>query len=658
MHAQGVAASAVLLMLAGTAYGQMASHSITRIDALKALGLTGNGVRIGQVEDAVPAGHLSFVDRSFTDGNATTNTHATRVAGIMAGTNTTTGGVNVGGIARRATVWSSFSGGGGATYATALDWQATAPVTHVVNISWGGPPSGDPDPDTTMTDWLVNQRRILVVKSAGNRGNQAGHAITSPGDGFNMLTVGATGWEATTNYRRLASYSSYGPTTGTVMGGRAKPDLVAPGTAILSPIQSASLTQYNSADSGTSFSAPHVTGAAALLIEHSTGQTWEAPGRDPRSLRAVLMNGATKNVYDRANHRWDTAGGTKATNNLDVQTGTGLLDAERSFQMYREGRVPYDFKTGPIYGVEAPTPNAGWSLESVGNGHVTQWWPDDPIRKGTYVTSTLAWEREVTGANAGAAAYGAALRNLDLTVRRFDNDAVIGSSTSTVDSTEHVVAKMPVRERVKIEAKSVAGGGETFGIAWHSYAAPTTLRCFNGDFMGDRGALNDNGWYDVSTHGVAGVGKPAFTDQLLDESFAMKLTPESLGLTSGLAQEVLRPTSGFWLRFDVAFTGVLNEAALSVMLGDVNVLSAAGFENGLITPIAANTNQYRTYTVDLAYNRNVFAGLTGTHFDLAFLGTGYGGGNIYIDNICYIPTTGSLGVLGVFGLLAGRRRRA
>ncbi len=76
------------------------------------------------------------------------------------------------------------------------------------------------------------------------------YSITSPGDAMGSLTVGAVEWHNET----LAYYSSQGPTT----DGRLKPEISAP-TAV------SGISYGNSGFDGTSASAPHVAGAAALV---------------------------------------------------------------------------------------------------------------------------------------------------------------------------------------------------------------------------------------------------------------------------------------------------------------------------------------------------------------------------------------------------------
>jgi serine protease AprX len=121
---------------------------------------------------------------------------------------------------------------------------------------------------------------IVVVAAAGNQGYRkyttaeggTGEAynfisITDPGNADSVITVGATHRFRPHTYG-VSYFSSRGPTG----DGRRKPDLVAPGEKITSPLPSRS---YGLKD-GTSMAAPHVSGAAALLMaRHSEliGQT-------------------------------------------------------------------------------------------------------------------------------------------------------------------------------------------------------------------------------------------------------------------------------------------------------------------------------------------------------------------------------------------------
>lgn len=130
---------------------------------------------------------------------------------------------------------------------------------------------------------------IVVVAAAGNRGYRGvgdsfdddyrGRTITDPGNADSVITVGATHRYRPHSYG-VSYFSSRGPTG----DGRRKPDLVAPGEKILSCLPDAS---WGTMD-GTSMSAPHVSGAAALLMARHT----EFAGQ-PRRVKEILMQTAT-----------------------------------------------------------------------------------------------------------------------------------------------------------------------------------------------------------------------------------------------------------------------------------------------------------------------------------------------------------------------------
>ena len=137
---------------------------------------------------------------------------------------------------------------------------------HVINNSWGCPQSeGCTDPNVLKA--VVEHVRaagILVVVSAGNSGSSCATILDVPAFYDASFTIGAT-----TNTDVIASFSSRGPITADGSN-RLKPDICAPGEStefprVLGLRVAVPPNGYSGGFRGTSASAPHVTGAIALL---------------------------------------------------------------------------------------------------------------------------------------------------------------------------------------------------------------------------------------------------------------------------------------------------------------------------------------------------------------------------------------------------------
>lgn len=140
---------------------------------------------------------------------------------------------------------------------------------HVINLSLGAP--GTPDDALSQACDNAVLAGTVVVASAGNAG-PAHQSVHSPGQARRVIGVGATDktdlvWPG----------SSRGPVSGSWA---IKPDVVAPGVAISSTIPGGYAT-----GTGTSASAAHVSGAAALLLQLN-------PAWSPEWVEAALMNTA------------------------------------------------------------------------------------------------------------------------------------------------------------------------------------------------------------------------------------------------------------------------------------------------------------------------------------------------------------------------------
>jgi hypothetical protein len=153
---------------------------------------------------------------------------------------------------------------------------------------------------------------VVVVAAAGNLGYQSfdtkdgsyegytAFSITDPGNADGVITVGATHRYKPHTYG-VSFFSSRGPTG----DGRLKPDLVAPGERIESCLPN---NEWGELD-GTSMAAPHVSGAAAMLM----GRYDELIG-EPQRIKRILCESATDLGRERSFQ------------------GHGMLDVLRAFQ--------------------------------------------------------------------------------------------------------------------------------------------------------------------------------------------------------------------------------------------------------------------------------------------------------------------------------------
>jgi hypothetical protein len=203
----------------------------------------------------------------------------------------------------------------------AASYAAGAAIT---SNSWGCGPSGgcrgSPyDASAQAYDALTRDATALVagnqemshIFAAGNEG-AGGQTLSTPGTAKNVITVGATenvredgvtdgcGVSSSDNADDIVDFSSRGPTN----DGRAKPDIMAPGSHIQGPASQA--VGYNGSSvcdtyhpagqtlyawsSGTSHSTPAVAGAAALLYAYYRQHIGAGAAPSPAMLKAYLLN--------------------------------------------------------------------------------------------------------------------------------------------------------------------------------------------------------------------------------------------------------------------------------------------------------------------------------------------------------------------------------
>ena len=273
--------------------------------------------------------------------------HGTHVAGIIAGDGIASDG-QYGGIAPRASLIDlraldangrGFTSDALAAVEWAIQHRNSKTVDgrdlniRVINLSLGHAPYEPAETDPlSMICRIAVEHGIVVVAAAGNFGEvdgaPASGGITSPGIEPSVITVGAmTAWGTPSRADdTVASYSSRGPTRYDAI---IKPDLVAPGTQIVAPSSPGNLIARSYPQvvvdsnhmwlSGTSMSAPMVSGAVALVLEAN-------PHLTPNQVKAILMFTAedtAANPLEEGAGYLNIAGAVNLASNVDATTAIG-----------------------------------------------------------------------------------------------------------------------------------------------------------------------------------------------------------------------------------------------------------------------------------------------------------------------------------------------
>ena len=302
--------------------------------------------------------------------------------------------------------------------------------------------------DSQYDDYAA-QYNTLFVSGAGNGGPTNQAQVYPAATCYNGLGVAAYGGS-----------SCIGPT---LDNGRCKPDITAPAGV-------------------TSFSTPLVAGAAAVVVQAASrgdGGANTNAASDPRSIKALLLNGAIKP------NGWTNG----AAAPLDARYGAGVVNVFNSWAQLKGGQHGcIASTTNSSGGAHPPGSNtnnepalSGWDYSAIStrttNDTVNHYYFNLPAANAYTLTVTLVWNRQ----------YGkTGINDLDLFLYNAANSNLVTCSTSRVDNVEHIYLPALAAGRYDLQvlkngSAAQVSEGETYALAFEMFTMPLSVGLTNGD---------------------------------------------------------------------------------------------------------------------------------------------------------------------------------
>jgi hypothetical protein len=467
--------------------------------------------------------------------------HATKVAGILISTD-----AGLKGIAPAANLYSIGDNGIGPDYdpVTAESIQFIIDLLgtdiRVVNMSNLNPPL-DPNYSlngdallTQFIDWSAsaNDKDILHVIS-GYQGTASGNYV--PSDNFNGMTI-AYSVQVNGVWRKIGSGNNF---TKDAYGDRTSISLIAPGFEY--QVTNGGSTNVAIASPGfTSYAAPQVAGAAALLQHYAEQQfdasnpRFDADARRHEVMKAVLMNsadklidnntvmvngnlvpqggllGMTRTVVDKDDNDWlaseaynDGVAEGGGAIPLDDQMGAGHLNVTRAVQQFKPGE--YESDSGDV-------PTIAWDYgHTTGANDFNRYPLAGTLTANHFISITLAWDRHVqflSDANMnGKYDIGDTFKPSAVSFPTPDNDDLINNldlflmpkgaatlgqaiaeSTIAEGTVQHIFFQLPTTDEYEIWVRQFdqemdLPTGQDYALAWWYGVAPALI--VQGDYNGD-----------------------------------------------------------------------------------------------------------------------------------------------------------------------------
>ncbi|MCL5998850.1 MAG: S8 family serine peptidase [Chloroflexi bacterium] len=542
---------------------------------------------------------------------------------------------------------------------------------RVQNDSWGGGTYGVYDQQASYFDDFVFQHKdMAVVVAAGNDGRDTtldgyvdGGTVSSPGTSKNVIVIGASenerasggynpGGACSTYYTCWGSYFPTNPTRndplsnsrehmaafssrGPMNDGRIKPDLVAPGTNILSVRSSqaseqgwGAFNQYYMYMGGTSMASPLSAGAATLVREfYVESQNVISPSA--ALIKATLINTAV-DISGYGNSSYEA--GQPIPNSHEgwgrIDVGAATTPGTRQF---------VDEATGVTTGI---TKTYIFSVSS----------PIKPLK------ISLVWSDYAGAANV----LPALVNDLNLRVTAPNNTVYLGNvfsggwsqtggSPDTRNNVENVYVQSPAAGQWKIEVigQNVPQGPQPFALVIDgdtqtflnakaylpivqkpaAAAAPTFP---NGTF--ESGA---SGWTQFSTHGATIIMNSGFPGTVTPHGGSWAAWLGGLYSDISYVQRQVAVPAGFPYLAYWHWIASADACGINYDIGGVLINSTAVDTYTLCTP--SNTNGWVKHVVNLSS----YAGQTVT-LQIRAKTDSTLNSNLFVDDVAWQSSSSSL----------------
>ena len=485
-------------------------NSFLGADRFYSAGVTGQGTKVSNIE----AGHIWNAHvtlphvTSLTTGTGAlgeTDRHATAVGMVLGGRNYAPApgdyqtGIAIDTDLRSgaiATHWNP-NATGNPRYTTSFGFNSTSLFTayqpafgdvDAINSSYGAVNPEGSNVWTIGLDGLARANpQTTLVLAVGNAGAGGANTVLWPASGYNSIAVAnlanANSYD-TVNVNSSRGPQNYSdPVRGVVPAARAAVDIAAPGTLITSAYYGGE-TGGNSPSlggtpgglagtsgsflnfSGTSYAAPIVTGAVALLDSasyHTPALAANANSRDARVLKSVLLNAATKTPG--WNNGQALLGGVITTQQaLDYTVGAGRVNCGAAYDQYLAGTTDLPGGGG------GPVEEVGWDFGAVAPSGVNDYVIEPVLGGGTTMNVTLSSFRDRAFTDAATVSDNA-YRDLDLEVWDATFTTLIAQSMSRYENVEHLAFPLPATGQYGLRVRYFqtmfgTAADENYGLAW------------------------------------------------------------------------------------------------------------------------------------------------------------------------------------------------